>query len=100
MGWSGMRGAVSLAAALAVPLSTNAGDSFPGRDLIIFLAYATILATLVLQGLTLGPLVRRLKLEADGGGEERAGLRARLAGAHAALERAEQTSEASTTRRE
>ena len=94
MGWSGMRGAVSLAAALAVPLSTNAGDSFPGRDLIVFLAYATILATLVLQGLTLGPLVRWLRLEADGGGEELAELKARLTGAHAALERAEQTSEA------
>ena len=95
MGWSGMRGAVSLAAALAVPLSMDAGDPFPGRDLIVFLAYATILATLVLQGLTLGPLVRRLRLRAnEEDGEELAELRARLAGVHAALERAEQTSEA------
>ena len=92
MGWSGMRGAVSLAAALAVPLSTDAGDPFPGRDLIVFLAYAAILATLVLQGLTLGPLVRRLRLR-EGDGEGLAELKARLAGAHAALERAERTSE-------
>jgi NhaP-type Na+/H+ or K+/H+ antiporter len=92
MGWSGMRGAVSLAAALAVPLTTDAGDPFPGRDLIVFLSYAAILATLVLQGLTLGPLVRRLRLR-EGDGEELAELKARLAGAHAALERAEQTCE-------
>src|SRR5919199_5150986 len=62
MGWSGMRGAVSLAAALAVPLTTNAGDPFPGRDLILFLTFSTILATLVLQGFTLGPLIGALRL--------------------------------------
>lgn len=96
MGWSGMRGAVSLAAALAVPLATDASGPFPARDLIIFLAYAAILATLLLQGLTLGPLVRRLRIgegNEEGTGEELAELRARLAGAHAALERAEQTCE-------
>lgn len=71
MGWSGMRGAVSLAAALAVALATDAGDPFPGRDLIVFISYAAILATLVLQGLTLGPLVRRLRLQ-GGDGEEMA----------------------------
>ena len=48
-----MRGAVSLAAALAIPTTTDAGGAFPDRDLIIFLTYAVILATLVLQGLTL-----------------------------------------------
>jgi NhaP-type Na+/H+ or K+/H+ antiporter len=42
MSWSGMRGAVSLAAALAVPLSTQAGDPFPGRDLILFLTFSVI----------------------------------------------------------
>ena len=93
MGWSGMRGAVSLAAALAVPLGTDAGDPFPGRDLIVFLAYAAILATLVLQGLTLGPLVRRLRLEAGEDDEYLAELKARLAAAHAALERAKRTGE-------
>ncbi len=91
MGWSGMRGVVSLAAALAVPVNTAAGDPFPGPDLIVFLAYAAILATLILQGLTLGPLVRRLRLEA--GGEDLEELQARLAAAHAALERAERTCE-------
>src|SRR4028118_1018219 len=55
--WRGMRGAVSLAAALAVPLITDTGDAFPGRDLILFLTFSAILATLVLQGLTLGPLI-------------------------------------------
>jgi NhaP-type Na+/H+ or K+/H+ antiporter len=54
MSWSGMRGAVSLVAALAVPLSTDVGDPFPGRDLIVFLTFSVILATLVLQGLTSG----------------------------------------------
>jgi CPA1 family monovalent cation:H+ antiporter len=54
LGWAGMRGVVSLAAALALPAE------FPGRDLILFLAFCAILATLVLQGTTLGPLIRRL----------------------------------------
>src|SRR4051794_30552593 len=57
LGWSGMRGAVSLAVALAIPLETDAGAPFPGRDLIIFLAYAVILVTVVGQGLTLGRLI-------------------------------------------
>jgi NhaP-type Na+/H+ or K+/H+ antiporter len=48
MAWSGMRGAVSLAAALAVPLATQDGIPFPGRDLILFLTFSTILVTLVL----------------------------------------------------
>ena len=52
--WAGMRGVVSLAAALALPLR------FPGRDLIVFLAFCAIFTTLVLQGTTLGPLIRRL----------------------------------------
>ncbi|MDQ4061882.1 MAG: sodium:proton antiporter [Pseudomonadota bacterium] len=55
--WAGMRGVVSLAAALALPAQ------FPGRDIILFLAFCAILATLVLQGTTLGPLIRRLGLD-------------------------------------
>ena len=55
-----MRGSVSLAAALALPLQTDAGEPFPERDLIIFLAFAVIFVTLVGQGLTLGPLIRSL----------------------------------------
>jgi CPA1 family monovalent cation:H+ antiporter len=90
MVWSGMRGAVSLAAALAVPLTTDTGDAFPGRDLILFLTFSAILATLVLQGLTLGPLIGWLRLEGDEEAETLAELKARLEGAHAALERLEQ----------
>jgi len=93
MSWSGMRGAVSLAAALAVPAATEAGDPFPGRELIVFLAYAAILVTLVVQGFTLGPLVSQLRLGGDDAGEDLAELKARLAGARAALERLNRTSE-------
>jgi Na+/H+ antiporter len=85
MSWSGMRGAVSLAAALAVPLSTDAGNPFPGRDLIVFLTFSVILATLVLQGLTLGPLIAALRLRGDGEVGKLAELRARLEAARAAL---------------
>ena len=45
--WAGMRGAVSLAAALAIPMTTEAGDPVPGRDLVLFLTFAVILVTLV-----------------------------------------------------
>ena len=69
IGWAGMRGSVSLAAALAVPLETDAGGPFPERDLIIFLAFAVILVTLVGQGLTLGPLIDRLGIDDDGADE-------------------------------
>jgi Na+/H+ antiporter len=80
LGWSGMRGAVSLAAALALP------RDFPMRNLILFLTFAVILATLVLQGLTLPTLIRRLHFQ-DDGAEQREELRARLAATHAALDR-------------
>src|SRR5215207_3901794 len=76
--WSGMRGAVSLAAALALPLETDAGVALPDRDLVLFITFAVILVTVVGQGLTLPALVRRLGVGDDGddeGGEE---LRARL----------------------
>jgi CPA1 family monovalent cation:H+ antiporter len=84
--WSGMRGAVSLAAALALPLTTDAGTSFPDRSLIIFLTFAVIFATLVGQGLTLGPLIRVLDLD-DGGIAEHEEAKARIRAAEAALER-------------
>ena len=87
--WSGMRGAVSMAAALALPLETSAGAPFPGRDLIIFLAYAVIVFTIVVQGLTLPVLIRRLGLEEDDS-ERQEELIARLAAAEAALERLEE----------
>ena len=65
--WCGMRGIVSLAAALALPLETHAGESFPYRDLLIFLTFVVIFATLVGQGLTLAPLIRRLGLGSEAG---------------------------------
>ncbi|HEX6700288.1 MAG TPA: Na+/H+ antiporter [Gaiellaceae bacterium] len=86
IGWMGMRGAVSLAAALALPLQTDAGAPFPGRSLIVFLAFAVILVTLVLQGMTLPPLIRALRLE-DDGIEAREEAKARLKAADAALAR-------------
>jgi len=64
--WTGMRGAVTLAAALAIPLSTDAGAPFPDRDLIVFLAFCVVLATLVLQGGSLPLVIRGLGLEDDG----------------------------------
>jgi monovalent cation/hydrogen antiporter len=65
LAWTGMRGIVSLAAALALPLTTAAGTPFPARDEIVVLTFAVILATLVLQGLTLGPVIRRLRMGND-----------------------------------
>jgi CPA1 family monovalent cation:H+ antiporter len=64
-GWAGMRGIVTLAGALAIPATTASGAPFPGRALILFLAFTTIVITLVGQGLTLPFIVRRL-----GGGED------------------------------
>jgi CPA1 family monovalent cation:H+ antiporter len=81
--WSGMRGAVSLAAALALPAST------PQRDLLVFLTFSVILATLVLQGLTLPRLIRALGIH-DDGAEANEELRARLAATQAALARIEE----------
>ncbi|MDP9251159.1 MAG: Na+/H+ antiporter [Chloroflexota bacterium] len=66
IGWAGMRGVVSLAAALALPLTAAGGQPFPGRDLIIFLTFAVILVTLVGQGLTMPLLIRRLGVGDDG----------------------------------
>jgi CPA1 family monovalent cation:H+ antiporter len=91
LGWSGMRGAVSLAAALALP------QDFPMRNLILFLTFAVILATLVVQGLTLPTLIRRLGVSGDGT-EEKEEVRARLAAAQAALDRLGELSGADWTR--
>jgi monovalent cation/hydrogen antiporter len=64
--WTGMRGVVSLAAALAVPIMLSNGDPFPGRDYILFVTFCVILATLVLQGLSLPALIHRLGVVDDG----------------------------------
>jgi monovalent cation/hydrogen antiporter len=85
--WTGMRGAVSLAAALALPLTTDAGAGFPQRDLIIFLAFSVILATLVIQGLTLPPLIRLLGVDDRDERLEHEESKARLLAVEAALAR-------------
>lgn len=59
LGWTGMRGVVSLAAALAIPISLENGEDFPHRNLILFITFVVILLTLVLQGLTLPYIIRR-----------------------------------------
>jgi NhaP-type Na+/H+ or K+/H+ antiporter len=64
--WSGMRGVVSLAAALALPLTINGDTPFPNRALIIFLTFSVIFSTLVLQGLTLRPMIRMFGIKSDG----------------------------------
>lgn len=91
LGWSGMRGAVSLAAVLAIPL-TAGNHPFPDRDTVIFIAYTTIVATLVLGGLTLPRVVTRLGL-AEGEELARAEAKARMQLAHTALHRIEEAAE-------
>jgi monovalent cation/hydrogen antiporter len=71
IGWTGMRGIVSLAAALAIPLYALGGGPFPARDAIVFITFVVIFVTLVGQGLTLIPLVKWLRLGREGEGEER-----------------------------
>jgi monovalent cation/hydrogen antiporter len=87
LSWAGMRGAVSLAAALAIPLSTDAGDPFPARELIVFLAFCVILFTLVVQGLSLPYVIQALGIEDDDDLEAREEARARLRASEAALAR-------------
>jgi Na+/H+ antiporter len=90
--WAGMRGVVSLAAALALPHELAGGQPFPERDLLIFLTFAVILATLVGQGLTLPLIIRGLGIRADGGdGHEEA--HARQSAAEAAVARIEELAE-------
>jgi CPA1 family monovalent cation:H+ antiporter len=86
VGWAGMRGVVSLAAALALPLTVEGGAPFPGRDLLLFLTFAVILATLVGQGLTLPWLIRRLGV-GDDGSVEHEEIHAREGAVASALER-------------
>ncbi|MFL1900445.1 Na+/H+ antiporter [Streptomyces tauricus] len=60
--WAGMRGVVSLAIAFSIPLTADGGEDFPGRNMILFLTFTTVIGTLVVQGLSLPPLIRMLKL--------------------------------------
>ncbi|MER6311682.1 sodium:proton antiporter, partial [Streptomyces sp. NPDC001657] len=62
VGWAGMRGVVSLAIAFSVPATVQGGGPFPGRDLVLFLTFTTVIGTLVVQGLTLPALIRALRL--------------------------------------
>src|SRR5262245_12136250 len=66
LGWTGMRGIVSLALALALPLTLPSGEPFPQRALVVVVSFAVILVTLVLQGLTLPALIKGLHLKDDG----------------------------------
>lgn len=87
--YAGMRGAVSLAAALAIPLNVAGGAPFPERDLTIFLAFCVIFVTLVGQGLTLRPLIQWLDIQDDGASEKEE-IKARFLAAEAALDRIEE----------
>jgi len=62
LGWTGMRGVVSLAAALSIPVHLSDGSAFPQRDLILFITFVVILLTLLVQGLTLPHLIRKLNI--------------------------------------
>ena len=84
MAWSGMRGSVSLAVALALPMTINDGSAFPQRDLILFVTFVVIFFTLVVQGLTMPMLIRRLGVGDDNHDTEEE-VRARLVASKAAL---------------
>ena len=96
VGWCGMRGTVTLATALALPTGSGGGAAFPYRDLIIVTAFGVVLGTLVLQGLTLRPLIRLLRLEDDGMVEREVRF-ARIEGLRAALDVASAGLEAETS---
>ncbi|MGN6371019.1 MAG: Na+/H+ antiporter [Phycisphaerae bacterium] len=99
--WVGMRGVVSLAAALSLPEALSHGDPFPGRDLILFITFAVILVTLVVQSLTLPGVIRALKVETkeDDRCEEAEARRRSLAAALGIID-AEPASHATETLRE
>ena len=99
IGWTGMRGVVSLAAALALPIHTTDGAPFPGRDLILFLTFVIIFATLVLQGLSLPFLIRLLGVK-DDGSIEKEEREARLKANQVALDHLNQLTGADFLRQE
>src|ERR1700704_1116295 len=90
VGWTGMRGVVALAAAIALPEMLSDGSPFPQRNLIVFLTFSVILVTLVVQGLTLPPLIRALGLAGSKGheSEEEEARKAMVKAALAHLEEA------------
>ncbi|MGH3980011.1 MAG: Na+/H+ antiporter [Pseudonocardiaceae bacterium] len=93
LSWAGMRGVVTLAAAFSIPLSTNAGDPFPGRSEIIFVAFFVTVATLLLHGLTLPWVIRRLGVQSrESHGDALAEADAIHAATQAALQRLDSAS--------
>ncbi|MFU0243300.1 cation:proton antiporter, partial [Streptomyces scabiei] len=64
IGWAGMRGVVSLAIAFSIPLTVHGGEPFPERNLVLFLTFTTVIGTLVVQGVSLPPLIRLLRFPA------------------------------------
>jgi monovalent cation/hydrogen antiporter len=89
VGWTGMRGVIALAAAMSLPQTVANGSPFPHRDLIVFLTFSVILVTLVVQGLTLPPLIRLLGLVGISG-PKCEGLQARRLVLEAAVTRLEE----------
>lgn len=85
MSWAGTRGVITLAAIFSVPLVVSTGAPFPDRDLLLLCAYVVVLVTLVGQGLTFGPLLRRLGLKADEAEDAQVRHEARRAAIEAAL---------------
>jgi monovalent cation/hydrogen antiporter len=93
IGWTGMRGVIALAAAISLPGTLADGTSFPHRNLIVFLTFSVIFLTLVVQGLTLPPLIRALGLAATSGFncEEQEARRLMLEAALAQLQNRDRT---------
>ena len=93
IGWTGMRGVIALAAAISLPQGLADGSPFPHRNLIVFLTFSVILVTLVVQGLTLAPLVRALGLATTSGPdcEEQEARRMMLEAALAQLQNRDRT---------
>jgi CPA1 family monovalent cation:H+ antiporter len=91
--WCGMRGVVSLAAAMALPHALPSGAPFPGRGLLVFLSFSVVLFTLVAQGLTLPWLIRRMRVK-TGKDHRHLEREARLAAAQAAWARLREVAEA------
>ncbi|MGD1209942.1 MAG: Na+/H+ antiporter [Candidatus Acidiferrales bacterium] len=96
IGWAGMRGVVALAAAISLPRLLESGERFPERNVMIFLTFCVIFVTLVLQGLTLPPLIRHLGLAGTAGHntEEDAARRAMAEAALAYLEHSREDADA------
>ena len=99
VGWAGIRGADSLVIALALPLTIAGGAPFPARDLIIFITFVVIFATLVVQGLTLRPLLHVLNVHGDNRGEAEE-AHARRIGAETALRKLDEVASGDGVHRE